>query len=934
MKLMTCAMILAMTTCGFAVDLAEKPVDGTLEGVGGFRKPMQQVKMVVPGFLWVEAEDFDDYGAWKLDTQFVHKMGSAYLLAVGVGEPIPDASAKINVPHSGKYRVWVRALDWLPEFSPGKFTIEVNGFRSAKILGASKREKWGWESAGELQLNTGENSFVLKDMSGAFGRCDAIILTTDLAYLPPEDHDATQKERARLTGVSFEVDEGGKFDVIVVGAGAAGCSAAISAARMGAKTALIQDRPVLGGNSSIELGVGTDGASVSKANARETGIVEEGNLIRVKKGQHKMSAAYQELAAAEPNLTVFFNTRVINAEKNNGNSISAVIAVNTLTLKHKRFAGKLFVDCTGDGWVGYYAGAEYRFGREASREFDEAAAPEKADSITMSGCLMGDLALGYRAQDAGRPVDYNAPPWAVKLLPPEEFHRHPRSFVSGQWWLEHPGSFNDLEDPERCRDELIRISFAYWEWIKKHSSFKEAARNYAMTYVPYIDARRETRRLVGDYIMTQQDAEAGVMFPDRIGYGGWSLDVHNPKGIHSGKEGPYEFDGRVPLYSIPFRSLYSVNIDNLLFAGRHVSVTHIALGTVRVQATLSVLGQAAGTAAAMCSQRDITPRTITQRYITDLQQQLLRDDCYIPELKNEDHADLARTAKLTASSVCAYDVFDKSSYQSDTSTRHPLNMNRAVMFRRGIDENIGEFYALLENVTDQAIKVKAHLRGSAENKDYSAKEDLAVAETTLTPGRKYVKFSFNKPVKEPFIWFLIPGTPGVEWELKKSPRIEGSRAYSGSLVGPWTAVPSQQYAAYLKPGIHIEENYIPASVIDGVARIVGNQKHCWVSDPEKPLPQWIELDFGKATELSSVRLTFDTELNSRFPPAPVPKECVRDYRVSILKNNTWVDVAVVKGNFMRHCVHNFDATKVSKLRLTVEATNGHPSARVFEIRAY
>jgi hypothetical protein len=933
MKWLWCAAMLCTAVSAGAADRSERPVAGTLEGVDGFRKPAAEVKAVVPGFLWLEAEDFDSYGAWKLDTQFVHTMGSGYLLAVGVCEPIADASATVTLARAGTYRVWLRTLDWLPEFSPGKFTVAVNGVRSGTTLGASGKEKWSWENAGDFQLRKGDNTLALQDLSGAFGRCDAILLTTDMQYRPPDDYAATRRERARLSALSYEPEEGGAFDVIVVGAGTAGCSAAIAAARMGARTALIQDRPVLGGNASIELGVGTDGASVSKPNARETGIVEEGNLIRVKKGQHKMSAAFQELADAEPNLTVFYNSRVIAAEKQEARSIRSVIAVNTLTLRHKRFSGRMFVDCTGDGWVGYYAGADYRFGREARSEFGESAAPEQADAITMSGCIMGNLTCGYRAQDAGRPVDYTAPPWAVKLLPPEEFHRKPRGFKSGQWWLEHPGTFNDLEEPERCRDELIRIVFAYWEWVKKHSEYRDQARNYQLTYVPYIDARRETRRLVGDYIMTQQDAEAGTMFPDRIGYGGWSLDVHHPEGIHSGKEGPYDFDGRVPLYSVPFRSLYSRNIDNLLFGGRNLSVTHIALGTVRVQATLAVLGQASGTAAAMGIARRVSPRTIAQRHITELQQQLLKDDCYIPELKNEDPSDLARSAKLRASSIRTYDLFDKSSYKLD-QTRHPLNLDRAVMFRRGIDEHIGELWALLVNTTDRPVAVRMHLRGSGANEDFSSARDIATAEVSLAPGRRYVKFAFNRSVADPFIWFYLPKTAGIEWELKKSARIEGCRAYGSAAAGSWTVVPSQQYAAYLNPGIRVAVNYAPESVTDGVARIVGGTKHCWASDQEQPMPQWIELDFDRPVEIGSVRLTFDTELNARFPEAPVPKECVRDYRVAVWNGEQWTDVAVVKENYMRHRVHNFARVRAAKVRLTVEATNGDPSARVFEIRVY
>jgi len=932
MKWLKLIAVSMMLVPGIFADVAEKPVAGTLEGVQGFRKPKQEIKMAVPGFLWVEVEDFDSYGEWRLDTQFVHTMGSAYLLAGGICEPVADAQTTIRIEKAATYRIWARTKNWLKEFAPGQFALVVNGEQSAKVLGAAEHERWGWELVGDFKLAAGENRLALKDLSGAFARCDAILLTTDSGYTPPDDLEKCQQERARLTGVAQSVSDGGDFDVIVVGAGTAGCSAAISAARGGARTALIQDRPVLGGNASIELGVGTDGASVSKRNARETGIVEEANLIRVHNGQHKMSAAYQQLADDEPNLKVFYNSRVIGAEMKDKATLSAVISVNTLTLERKRFKARIFVDCTGDGWVGYYAGAQYRFGREASQEFGETAAPEKADEITMSGCLMGNLTCGYRAQDEGRPVAYTPPTWAVKLLPPDQFHRAPRGFTSGQWWLEHPGTFNDLEEPERARDELIRIIFAYWNWIKESSEYKDAAKNYKLTYVPHIDARRETRRLVGDYIMKQQDAEAGTLFDDRIAYGGWSLDVHHPLGIHSGKEGPYDFDGQVPLYSIPFRSLYSVNIDNLLFAGRHMSVTHIALGTVRVQATLAMVGQAAGTAAAMCISRSVTPRGIQQNHITLLQQQLLKDDCYIPELKNADPADLARRAAVTASSTARFDEFGKSSYKTDT--KHPLNMNRATMIRRGVTPQIGKVQVLLTSSLDKPVKLKLHMRGARQNCDFSSRVNIAVAEATVAPGRRYVAFEFNAAPADDFIWFWFPKVDGIEWETKKSALIEGCRAYGNEEQSSWTVVESQQYALYVEPGIRIEENYAPANVIDGVARIVGREKHCWVSDPAQPLPQWIELDFGKPVKLSSLRVTFDTELNARFPASPIPKELVKDYRIAILKEGQWVEVAAVKDNIQRHCVHAFEAAETSQVRLTVEATHGATSARVFEIRAY
>lgn len=894
-----------------------------------FRPPPKEAKMAVDGFLWVEAEDFTDYGDWKLDTQFVHKMGSAYLLACGLGSPIGNASTTVQLPQAGTYRVWVRTKNWLKEFSPGTFTVAVNGRKSKQVLGAAPREVWTWESAGEFELSTGSVKLALVDLSGAFARCDALLLTRDLGYAPPEALEAFRRERARLTGMPEKIEDAGEFDVIVVGAGTAGCGAAVAAARNGAKTALVQDRPVLGGNASSELGVPTCGASVSHPNARESGLNEEANLIRVKNGHHKMSEAYLAQMVGEKNLTVFNNRRVMAAEMKDVSTIAAVQAVDTLTHAASRYRGKIFIDCTGDGWVGYYAGAAYRFGRESRDEFGESAAPEKADAITMSGCIMGNLALAYRAENTGKEVAYTPPAWAVKLLPPEEFHRDPRGFAGGQWWLEHPGDVDDLEDPERARDELIRITFAYWGWIKNGWEKNALARQYALAYVPYMDARRETRRLVGDYILKQQDAEQGVMFPDRISYGGWSLDVHNPKGIHSGKEGPYYYDGHVPIYSIPFRTLYSTNIVNLLFAGRHMSVTHIALGTVRVEATLSTAGQAAGTAAALCLRRGVTPRELGRRHIGELQQQLLKDDQYIPELKNEDPADFARSAKVAASSVQRFSEFSRKDVKTDDA--HELNMPRAVLFPRGLTERIGTVNLCLISERKDAVETTLHLRDASSSGDFTSAKDLATATAKVPAGKRaYVAFKLDCAVTQPYLWLWLPKTPGVSWALVASSMPEGCRAYGAT----WTVVKGQQYAFFTEPALRFATDCKPENVIDGFSRIVGKTSHLWASDPKQALPQWIELDFGKPVEMNSVRLTFDTDLNTKFPVKPVVPQCAKDYRIEAFDGQVWKEVDAAKGNFLRHRVHGFQTQPVAKLRLTVDATNGDPSARVFEIRAY
>ena len=612
-----------------------------------FRPPAKVAAEAVPGFLFVEVEDFEDYGRWRLDTQFTHKMGSAYLIASGVGEPIGSARTRVDVPRDGVWRVWARTKDWLPEFSPGAFAVAV-GEKVGNRLGVSRRVGWLWEQAGDFRLQAGRVELALRDLSGCFGRCDALLLTTDLSYVPPDDPQALCAERRRLKGETDRVAERGRFDVVVVGAGPGGVPAAIAAARGGAKVALIGDRPVLGGNASDEIGVNMCGAVVDKPAARETGIAEEAICLRTQHPAPGMSGAYRMLAEAETNLTVFTCERMLKAEMEGGN-IKAVLCRNTMTGAWSRFGGDVFVDATGDGWLGFFAGAKYREGREARREFNEEDAPERADTFTMSGLLHEPkVGVCYRAEDMGKPCPYATPEWA-RVLPPG-FTRKVRG-VRGQWWIEHSGFFDDCADPERARDELIRISFAYWGWLKNESPVRDTAAPYRMCEVPIMDGRREARRLVGDYILTANDCHAGRIFPDAVAYGGWSIDLHDPLGMSApDSDGWCVRHPPVPIYTIPYRSLYSVNVPNLMMAGRDISVTHAALGSTRVQSTCSVIGQAVGTAAAMCIAERLTPRAIGERRMDALQQRLLRDDAYIPGLKNADPLDLARRATVTASS--------------------------------------------------------------------------------------------------------------------------------------------------------------------------------------------------------------------------------------------------------------------------------------------
>lgn len=886
--------------------------------------------MVAEGFLWMDAEDFEDYGGWLLDTQFVYLLGSGYLIAAGIGEPVRDARVQADIPQAGEYRLWVRARNWLPEFSPGTFTLLVNG-EETRVFGAAETDEWLWEDGGRLELPAGRVELALRDLTGYYGRCDALILTRDMDYTPPETREGIEHERARLTGLSLEPQAGGEFDVIVIGAGAAGGCAALAAARMGARTALIQNRPILGGNASDELGVPINGAASAHPNARESGIIEEMGRVRARFGYPKMSEPFRRAAEQEPLLDVFLNQHVIDALMDGESRIAGVRAINTLTGEYTDYHGRMFIDCTGDGWVGHYAGAEYRLGRESRDEFDESLAPEAPDDITMSGCLMGGRSLSYRAADTGAPAPYMPPPWAPRFPSHEQFGREPRHFATGEWWLEHPGDIDDLWDAERARDELLRITFGYWDYIKNVWPERERAASYALVEVPILNAKRESRRLVGDYILNQNDVKGARVFEDRISYGGWPLDIHHPLGIYSGPEGPYDFTPHVPIYTIPYRTLYSVNIENLLFAGRCMSVSHVALGSVRVQGTLASLGQAAGTAAAMAVRHETTPRGIYAEHLAEFQQTLLKHDQHIPGIVNEDPLDLARQATVTASSTARYDEFGRSHVQRDKL--HPLNMSRAMMFPVGERPRIEAVHVLLASELDEPAQVTLRLREAAESGDFSPTADVATVTATMPPrSEEWVEFRLDHEFTAPFAWVRLGPVEGVSWRLMETAPLGACRAWGGD--GNWTVVAGQYYALYTTPDLAVPGDYRADNIINGHARIVGTATNMWASDPEQALPQWVELAWNEPQRINAVYLTFDTDMNAATHTTALPVQCVRDYELSFHDGEQWVTVAQERGNFLRRQVHRFETVETSRLRLSVHATNGDRSARVFEIRAY
>ena len=615
--------------------------------------------------IWLEAEQFDDSGGWLNDPQFIDQMGSPYLLAVGLGEPVEDACTTVTLPKSGKYRLWARTKDWVPEYHPGRFEILINGQASAKPFGVTGRDGWGWEDGGAHDLEE-QVEIKLHDLTGYYGRCDVVVLTDDLDWIPPTDVEAIAELREIHGGVSRNVEVMPEAGVVVVGGGLAGCTAAVAAARNGCDTVLIQNRPILGGNASSEILVPPVGAwagiyrSKYPLDPRETGILDEyrttGNQ-RVSEGK-LYSNRLLRLVQLEPNLDLHLNTHATGVQMHEGagKRIAAVEAIDVRSGRRMRFPGKVFLDCTGDSVVGVAAGAEYRHGKEPKSMYNELWAPDEPSKNTMGNSLK------YYARDTGEPRTFDAPPWIYPYPTCDSFNpeRHPKlttSIAIGyQWMIELGGLRDTYADAEEIRDDLLRLIYGLWDHTKNHCDRDRVrAANYELAWVGYVAGKRENRRLIGDYVLTQNDIGNQTLFPDRVAFGAWSVDDHYSGGFfykgataqhRDRSEGQYM---GVP-FSIPFRSLYSKNVDNLLMAGRNISASHLGMSNTRVMLTCAIMGHAAGTGAAFCVHEKTTPRGVYQDHLAALQQQLLKEGATIFELQADDPHDLARKATATASS--------------------------------------------------------------------------------------------------------------------------------------------------------------------------------------------------------------------------------------------------------------------------------------------
>jgi hypothetical protein len=567
--------------------------------------------------VFLEAENFQSKGGWVVDQQFMDLMGSSYLMAHGLGVPVPDAVTTIEFPSTGEYTVFVRTYNWTsPWFygeGPGKFQLLVDGKNTGVVLGASGSD-WFWQHAGKIKVTSSITTIGLHDLTGFNGRIDAIYFTKGNT-LPPNEVKALEEFRKAATGLAVRPVRAGEFDLVVVGGGVAGIAASVSAARLGLQVALIHDRPVLGGNNSSEVRVHLGGRINVKPFPKLGDVVKEMGPSR---GGNAQPAEYyedekkMEIVSAEKNISLFTSFRAFRVQTKDS-LITEVQARHIENGKELSFIAPLFADCTGDGTIGFLAGADYTMGREGRDEYSESTAPEKADKLTM-----GSSVQWYSVEEE-KPVSFPVFQYGVVFN-----DTNSERVTMGEWTWETGMNFDQINDFERIRDFGLLVVFSNWSALKNDIlATQKEFRNRRLEWVAYIAGKRESRRLLGDLILREQDITDYIIYPDASAPATWTIDLHYPDPENSQHFPGTEFKSiavhrKIHPYPIPYRCLYSRNIDNLFMAGRNISVTHVALGTVRVMRTTGMMGEVVGMAASVAKKNKTNPRNVYQNHLNEL----------------------------------------------------------------------------------------------------------------------------------------------------------------------------------------------------------------------------------------------------------------------------------------------------------------------------
>ena len=736
------------------------------------------------------------------------------------------------------------------------------------------------------------------------------------------------------------------YDFVVIGAGLAGIMAAVSAARHGLKTALINDRPVPGGNAGKEIRIPSVGAAnCNFFYSRESGLTEEillENLYRNKtrnpEGWHLTLLSFLK---REPLLDCYYNLYISEVDKKDGRIVS-VGGWTSLTELHRTFKAPYFADCTGDGTVGAMAGASFMIGTEEKSEYGESIAPKTGHSGTMG------LSLHFHTVDAGKPMPYEKPSWVTLELSDKDFNVFRpgintfKSQKGGFWWIEWGGELDTVHETEIIAEKLNQIVYSIWDYLKNKSAIKDEITNYELDWVGTIPGKRESRRLTGEHVLSQNDIDEQRKFPDAATYGGYGFDDHGAKGffdnefpsMHSANKGPF---------NIPLRSLYSKDIANLFMGGRNISATHIGLTATRVQYTCSQIGQAAGTAAAVCfNEKKMPGELVRSEGINKYQRVLLKDDHHIHEVDYVDEDNLAPLAKITASSrLTLSDVSD-----------HPeprVNDKDAIWIFPVMTDTIDSFSFLADVETETSVDAILYA-GPANNSMYPEIE-LAKQSIRVSPGRaQWIKIDWNLAIKKNG-WHLMEvkgqsgltvystsySPPGVLGCLPKTPDPIRPNFYSRWGKPIVRELIPESFCLRIAPEqpVYHENNLISPRV----------RPHAfpdlWVSNPiDAGRPEWVEFSWNRELDLHQIHLLLDSTSNVHFAQTWTGNEMnvfpslVKDYAVFRRDGSgEWQKIITETDNYQKLKRHDIKE-KTDALRFEFYATNGINRIQIYGIRVY
>ncbi len=733
-------------------------------------------------------------------------------------------------------------------------------------------------------------------------------------------------------------------DLVVVGGGVAGACCAITAARAGLKVTLIQDRPVLGGNASSEVRLWILGATAHMGNnnrwAREGGVIDEllvENLWRNPEGNPLIfDTVLLEMVVKESNITLLLNTAVFEVTKADADTIASVRAFCSQNSTLYEARAPLFCDASGDGIVGFAAGAAFRMGAEAREEFGEGLAPTKE-----YGELLGHSIYFY-SKDVGRPVQFTPPSYALADITkiPRFRHFNARDYGCRLWWIEYGGRLDTVHDTEEIKWELWRVAYGAWNHIKNSGQFPEAA-NLTLEWVGQIPGKRESRRFEGDYILRQQDLLEQRQHPDAVSFGGWSIDLHPADGVYAEHSCGCDQRNAPGIYEIPYRCLFSRNIANLFLAGRIISASHVAFGSTRVIATSSLSAQAVGLAAALCQRDGLRPRALTDpARMRELQRGLLRRGQHIPGLRLDDPGDLARQATITASSRLRLRELPADGpllpLDRDWAQLLPVNPGPAprVTFRVNVTQP-----------TDLILELRACHRADGFTPD----KVLAAQTVTLPAGDDQpVTLECDVVIAEArYLFYCLRKNAQVAVRCSEQ-RLTGllsvAHGWGHDAVVELDLPALELWMPSRRPGGHnlactIElplDVFAPGNITNGVVRPTTGP-NAWIAGLNDRQPK-LTLQWPTAQTIGRVELSFDTDWDHPMEsvllghPERAMPFCVKHYR---LRDAAGRVVAEQTDNHQTRNELVFNPPLVTdRLEIEIAATHGPVPAAVFHVGCY